>query len=985
MAGEQVRFATILFADIVGSTRLLGALDPEDVRDVLDRALGIIKQAIHAMGGMVLRVQGDGVMAVFGVRPAIEDHALRAALAGRRIVEEMRHGLLGIVPSPSVRVGIHSGLVLLRWQQNDFGAMLDIVGHAANIAGKVEQRAGENGVTISATTLDLIGEVCETSPVDPVDVSDAAAPLPVFALDRIDLARGDRVSVKGSSRHPLIGRDAALEGLRALTNETLRGNGQSVALIGDAGMGKSRLLVETAELAESLGARFVTVRGSELTGDVPFGCLAPAMRHLVELLARDKRETALEARLAREEAECLAGLAAGTQTWLAGAPPGERRRIAMATTRAVLRMVAQQAPLIVLADDFQYIDGETQDLLRSLAAGVRTSGLGVVLASRPSTSALDLAEVVGQMIGLATLTTEQARHLIAGIAGARTLPEELVEEIAARSAGLPLAITEFTTAALGRSDAEVRRTDEPLPSRLESLFTLRLDGLTGEAARLAYLCATLGPTIPNERLHRVGSALLSNVDEAIARLVDHRVLVFDHLSQARFTHQLLQEAAYRTLSRAERRALHGSIYAVLVTDATGGNPGAATQAELAAHAERAGLLEEALRHLWKACTQAVALAAIESIPRLYERACHLADRIGGTEGIRQRARFALLAFDALQQLSQEQVVRADMEAVARGQTDLGPNMRTIACINMALLDWIDGAPNTARVWLAQAEEDLRQDFSMPRRVYADMVGAYIAFSLGEPATALDLIRNMTASLRNGLAAETFGAVVVIPHILALSFGGWYATDLGQTELAREWIDEALAISYGHQHNYSRLLADLANGFHHYRAGNIDTALEILQAAHDHCLHHRILGFEPAAVSWLALCLIDAGKVAEAQRVLDASIARGSYRHIRTSATYYHYEARTRLALMLGHHDEALDLTAAAIAHCENCGEVMHAHHAQVLREEVLLATGVATPMSRLREHSALMHALKKIGLEPLQRKLTALQSDWTGAWQGAIR
>ncbi|WP_226016139.1 adenylate/guanylate cyclase domain-containing protein [Novosphingobium sp. FKTRR1] len=972
IAGEQVRFATILFADIVGSTRLLGALDPEDVRDVLDRALRIVKDAIHAMGGLVLRVQGDGVMAVFGFRPAVEDHALRAALAGRQIVEEMRHGLLGIVPSPSVRVGIHSGLVLLRWQENDFGTMLDVVGHAANVAGQVERRAGENGVAISATTLDLIGEACEVHPIEAISISETAAPLTVFDLRQIDMARGDQVNVKGSARHPLIGRETAMAALNDLVGNVARGNGQALAIVGDAGMGKSRLLAETAEVAEAQGARFVTVRGSELTGDVPFGCLAPTMRHLIELLGRDNSDIALEARLTHDEAECLAGLAAGNQTWLSSASPGERRRIAIATARTVLRMVAREMPLVVLADDFQYIDGETQDLLRSLAAAVRLSGLGLVLASRPAPD-LFLDDVVEQTIGLGNLSPDQALVLITRIAGERALLPELVEEIANRSAGLPLAVTEFTTAAMLRSVDARQRGDEPLPSRLESLFTLRLDGLEGEAARLAYLCAALGPTISNERLHRIGSALLNNVDEAIARLVEHRILVFDHLSQARFTHQLLQEAAYRTLSRVERRALHASIYAELASDSAVYGPSDATQAELAAHAERADLLSEALRHLWKACGQAVALAAIESIPRLYERACTLADRLGGTEGIRQRARFALLAFDALQQLSQEQVTRPDMEAVARGDFDMGSDQRTIARINMALLDWINGAPRLARGWLDQAEADLAQDFSMPRRVYADITGTYIAYSLAEPDDALDRVRRLTEGLRGGHAAETFGAVVVIPHILALSFGGWYAADLGQTELAQAWIDEALAISYAHQHNYSRLLADLANGFQHYRSGRIDIALDILTKAHDHCLRHRFLGFEPAAVSWLALCLIETGDIGEAQRVLDASIARGNFLRIRTSATYYHYEARTRLALTLGHHEVALDLSAQALAHCRDCGEAMHLHHARVLREEVLLATGTAQPHEREREQAELMQALTELGLVPLQRKLAALQ------------
>lgn len=111
---DSIRFATILFADIVGSTRLIRALDPEDARDLIDSSITLIKRAIHEFDGLVVRVQGDGVMAVFGVHPAAQDHALRAALAARRIVDQMNRGTAGNLPSPQARVGIHAGPVLLR-------------------------------------------------------------------------------------------------------------------------------------------------------------------------------------------------------------------------------------------------------------------------------------------------------------------------------------------------------------------------------------------------------------------------------------------------------------------------------------------------------------------------------------------------------------------------------------------------------------------------------------------------------------------------------------------------------------------------------------------------------------------------------------------------------------------------------------------------------------------------------------------------------
>ena len=212
-----------------------------------------------------------------------------------------------------------------------------------------------------------------------------------------------------------------------------------------------------------------------------------------------------------------------------------------------------------------------------------------------------------------------------------------------------------------------------------------------------------------------------------------------------------------------------------VTDRTAA--GRASHAELAHHAEAAALFEEALKHLWKACEEAIAIAAIETVHAIYRRARAICAQMG-PPGAAPVARFALLAFDALQQLSLEQETRTDMLALTDGTVDLGPDVRTIARINMALLEWIDGlrvAPGASSSPRSRACARPR----FPRRAYAELVSAYVDYSLAEPRKALDRLDRLTGQLRERHAGgETFGAVVVIPHILALSFGAWFATDLG---------------------------------------------------------------------------------------------------------------------------------------------------------------------------------------------------------------
>lgn len=947
---ESVRFATILFADIVGSTRLIRALDPEDARDLLDSSIALIQKAIHEFGGLVVRVQGDGVMAVFGVHPAAQDHALRAALAARRIVDRMKSGAVGILPSPQARVGIHAGPILLRRQHNDFGSIVDVVGHAAHVAGQIEKHAPAGSVAISAATVSLIAESCELRPVGNIPSGDDSAGEAVFELVAIDFAGSDRVPVKGNATYPVIGRDRDLEQVRAMIAALPNGHCATLGFVGEAGMGKSRLLLEASRLAAGYGVTFLVIRGNALMAAVPFGCLAPAVRHIVELLRPFCPDPAQAAALSADQTECFKGFVSSSGTWLPHLAPGDRNRIATQTIVALVRLTVAKLPLLILVDDMQYIDKETRSVLAGICKG---APLGMIAAGRPEATKR-LTALCGKPFTLNALSPLAARSLVTTINRFAPLDEATVAKILDRADGLPLALQEFAVTV--QADAGHAR----LPARLDNLLAERLAALDDDATRLCQLCAALGPAFPSSQLGKAAALVCRNPTTAIARLVESRVIETAHANVVRFTHQLVQEAAYATMARRRRTAMHTRALELLANDT-------ASHAELATHAEKAGMPQRALGHLWDACNEALGLAAIGAVLVLYHRARDVAAKLDADAAAFERARFAMLAVDTLQQLSLEQELREDILAIASGRIEMGPGLRTVARINMALLDWIDGAPARGAVWLAQAEADLDARESLPRRTYADVVGAYIAFSQAKPAEAIARIERLGARLDDGLRGATFGAVVVIPHVLARAFGAWYLVDLGDVPRARVWIAEALNLSRRYSHKYSRLLADLAHGYLHYRDGRIDYALTILRRAYADCLHHRFHGFEPASASWLALCLIEQGLLDEAGAILDEAVARGHYRRVRTSASYYLHEARARLALARGDTAEARARADEALAHCRNCGEAMHELHARVLCAEVHVAFGGA-PI-QLDDLHAQVTAL---GIAPLIGRLNAL-------------
>ena len=161
------RVVSIMFADIVSSSKIIAKLDPEDIPDFLDPAINKMIQAVHAFGGKVMRVQGDGIKAIFGATSSIEHHALLAAYAGQEILSLIKsEPCSDHIPRAEVRVGIHSGFVLVRWQKNDFGGGLDTVGTVGHIAAKIEQICRKGYVTISAVTAGLIQEYTKLTKVD---------------------------------------------------------------------------------------------------------------------------------------------------------------------------------------------------------------------------------------------------------------------------------------------------------------------------------------------------------------------------------------------------------------------------------------------------------------------------------------------------------------------------------------------------------------------------------------------------------------------------------------------------------------------------------------------------------------------------------------------------------------------------------------------------------------------------------------------------
>ena len=397
LEGER-KLVTVLFADLKGSMELLADRDPEEARQLLDPVLERMMDAVHRYEGTVNQVMGDGIMALFGAPLAHEDHAVRACYAAlalqeaiRRYSTEMRrtHGV-----EVQIRVGLHSGEVVVRAIGNDLHMDYSAIGQTTHLAARMEQLAPPGSTRLTAATLRLAEGFVQVTALGPVPVKGLLAPVDVFELVGAGPARTrlQAASVRGLTR--FVGRDTELVALYQALEQAAAGDGQVVALVGEPGVGKSRLVYEGTRSHRTQG--WLVLESSA----VSYGKATPYVP-VIDLLkaycgieahddARRRREKALGKVLSLDEALrpmlpailALLEVPVDEPQWQALDPPQRRQRTLDAVQRLLLRE-SQVQPVLLVCEDLHWIDTETQALLDSLVESLPTARLLLLVNYRP--------------------------------------------------------------------------------------------------------------------------------------------------------------------------------------------------------------------------------------------------------------------------------------------------------------------------------------------------------------------------------------------------------------------------------------------------------------------------------------------------------------------------------------------------------------------------------------------------------------------------
>jgi len=636
------RQVTMLFCDLAGSTELGADLDPEDLRDVILGYQRACTAAITQRGGTVTRFVGDGILALFGYPLAHEDDAVRAAQAGLDVVTAVRELPLAGGKALRVRVGIATGLVVVS-RIGEGAAEEDAVhGNAPNLAARLQGLAPPDGVLVSATTRSLLGERFECIDLGRMPLKGFAEPEPVHRL----LAARPLDTLGRRGRVPLVNRVEEMHWLELRWRNAREGRGGSALIAGEAGIGKSRIV---AALHERIGEQSHALLSFQCSPQYTNTALH-AVSERIALAAGIGRESPDEQKLARlaewlgpglDEGEPLALLATLLAIPLADArvlatmsPERRRERTFQVLMQVADRMAAQQ-PLLVVFEDLHWADPTTLDLLPLLVERSRRMRMLLLMTARPDFAPRWSGTAPVDRIELARLSPSDAACLVCRVAGDEAPEQGMVDQLVARTDGIPLYIEELTKAAL--------QGGQGIPVSLHDSLMARLDRL-GDARGIAQRASVIGREFAVDLLAAVMAVPAQTLASGLRTLEDAdivRRVAGAERETYEFRHALIQQAANESLLRRRRRALHAAIAQALSSQFPGtvrdapellahhwteaADPEPATAAWLAAgrRASERSQYREALGHLRKGLALVTDIAD-PSVRRARELELHLA-------------------------------------------------------------------------------------------------------------------------------------------------------------------------------------------------------------------------------------------------------------------------------------------------------------------------------------------------------------------------
>ena len=895
LEGERKQ-VTVLFADLKSSLELLADRDPEEARQILDPILEALMEAVHHYEGTVNQVLGDGIMALFGAPLAHEDHALRACHAALRMQDSVRRSVSGLTGLPvpvQIRVGINSGEVIVRTIRSDLRMDYTAVGQTTHMAARMEQIAQPGTTLLTRETLQLVRGYVTVRSTGSMTVKGLPGPIEAYELIGPGPARSrlQAAAMRGLTR--FVGREGELAILRTTAERAAGGHGQVVCIVGEPGVGKSRLVREF--LSEDLTAPWRVIE----TASVSYGQATPYLP--IVALLRDyfgieagADLTSVPERIAARLREIDETLVPGTpvvcalldvpvpdETWNTLDPTQRRRRILDFLRRLILRE-SQAQPLCLVMEDLHWIDSESQSLLDRLIESLPTARLLCLVSCRPGFDHGWTNRSYYTQIPLEPLAPALARGILDALLGHEPTLDALKAQLIDRTEGNPffleesvwhLAETGALTGERGAYHPARPIRDVQVPATVHAVLAARIDRLPGAEKRLLQAAAVVGKDVPLPLLVAIADMDDGALRRAL-RALQSAELLYEvprfPTPEYTFKHALTFEVASASLLRERRRGLDARI--VDTIEALPPERRADQLDRLARHAVRGEVWDKALSYCRQAGARAFARSAYRTAVEWFEQALaalnHLpesAETTAAAVDLRLDLRYSLSPLAEFPKMLEHLLEAERLATISGDRRRQGLVAAFLTNFHTVMLDFRRAVEHGERaVAIATDVDDLQVS------VLANTFLGLARYGQGNYPEAVALARRNTVRLTGERVRERFG-MALLPAVYSRTVLVWSLAEMGEFAEALAVGQEGARIAEEAEHPYSVVFSRLALGTLHLRQGDLPRAVEQLESGLTLCRTAEVRAPVVNVVIPLCSAYAQAGRAADALRLVSEAV------------------------------------------------------------------------------------------------------------------
>ncbi|HKO06507.1 MAG TPA: AAA family ATPase [Alphaproteobacteria bacterium] len=977
LAGERKQ-VTVLFADIRGSTELIHGLDPEVALERLDPGLKVMMEAVHRYEGVVSRVQGDGIMALFGAPIAHEDHAVRACFAARAMLD----GIARLEGTPlRIRVGMNSGEVVVRSVGNDLSLEYDAVGITVHLASRMEQIAAPGTACLSASTLKLARGFVEVRPLGAREVKGIAAPVEAFELGKITgRARWEvRAAAHGLSR--FVGRETEMALLSDALKRTLAGRGQIAGIVGEPGVGKSRLVHEFLNAQPATECTVLRVGAMPHDRHTPFLLIAQLLRAWLGVADRDRQSEIgkkLTTAVAEIDGQLLAALAPlkslldlppEDAEWERLDPPLRRQRMRDAVRLLLLKASAPK-PLILVVEDLHWIDEESEAVLNAVAAGLGAARLLLLATFRPEYRHDWARHGYFSQVRANPLAEKAADELLQFMLGDGKGLEALRRRLIARCEGTPFFLEEMVRALSETGvlvEARLTRSLEEIdiPHSVQAVLAARIDRLSAQNRGVLQIASVIGKDVPLSLLQAVAAMSEAQLHERLDELRAAEFLYEVNLAtgmEFTFKHALTHEVAYESMLLTRRRELHTQL--VRAIEATYPDRLDELTERLAHHALTGEMWAQAVDYCFKAGQRANQRSAHREAIAYFRRAldalAHLPEERANIDraiDIRLGLRIALAAAGKHLEI---RTCLEEAEALAKS-IDNKPRLALInisKCTILSVLGPLEEAIDAGRLG-----RDIATEMDDPASaISASYALGQAYWYRGDLQLAEEALLPSATRVSSGLELKSAGTTGSAAVLCVGCLANTYSFQ-GQFDKAFSSSAAALAIAMKTNRPYDLSYARIARGLAFLMKGELQPAIEDLEEALRVCRAGEIHLLVPAAARYLARAYALAQRAREAREIIEEALGLANMQTL-ASLQAWCGSSLALAHLVAGAWCEAEAAAAAALEHAQRHG--YHPVETLALRS-LALSFARRTPSELERAERLSRQALSvadKIGMRP---------------------